>query len=158
MYEYTDPDSFIHDKRFYAVTYFDRVERNRRMGSVVQSDLSSPRDCRGIIGVVVSLLGVLGSLFLLIMYERQIWGFTLLVLFALVGWTSFLWCAVWTQSVPEERTGLAFIGVLVGVIGLGVGLLSVIVYGGPEWSHVLVLLSFVVAALSLLRWGRTGFR
>ena len=107
------------------------------------------------IGVVVSLLGAAGSVLVLLVYNRSIWGFTLLALFAVLGWTSFIWCGVWAQSAPEERTGAGFIGVVVGAIGLGVGLVFV-VFDGATWSYTIAVLSFLVFAGSLVQWGRTG--
>ena len=70
-----------------------------------------------------------GRFWVLVVYERVIWEFSLLALLAVLGWTAFIWCGIWAQSVPEERTGAGLIRVVVGAIGLGVGLISVIVYG-----------------------------
>lgn len=124
------------------------------MGLFKRVGLPSPRECPGMIGVIISLLGAAGSFWLLLVYDGAIWGFTLLTLFAVLGWISFIWCGVWAESTPEERTGAGFIGVVFGVIGIGVGLLSVIVYDAPTWSYVIVVLSFVVFAGSLVQWGR----
>lgn len=118
--------------------------------------LPSPRECPGMMGVLVSLLGAAGSFWLLLVYDGAIWGFTLLTLFAVLGWISFIWCGVWAESTPDERTGAGFIGVVFGVIGIGVGILAVIVYGAPTWSYAIVVVSFVVFAGSLVQWGRTG--
>lgn len=119
--------------------------------------LSDPRECVGVIGILVSLLGAAGSLWVLVVFEGPIWGFALLVLFAVLGWTSFLWCGAWAQSPPADRTGAAFIGVVVGAVGLGVGILSVILFEAPTWSYLVAILSFVVFAGSTLLWGRSGF-
>jgi len=121
-----------------------------------QAGLPSPRECPGMIGVLVSLLGAAGSAWLLVVYNGAVWGFTLLSLFAVLGWVSFIWCGVWAESAPEERTGAGFIGVVVGAIGLGVGLIFVIIYGAPAWSYTIAILSFVVFAGSLVQWGRSG--
>ena len=126
------------------------------MGLFERVGLPSPRECPGMIGVLVSLLGAAGSFWLLLVYDGAIWGFTLLTLFAVLGWISFIWCGVWAESTPDERTGFGFIGVVFGVIGIGVGLLTVIVYDAPTWSYAIVVLSFVVFAGSLVQWGRTG--
>lgn len=120
-------------------------------------NIPSPRECPGMIGLLISLLGAAGSILALSAYNRTVWGFTLLTLFAVLGWVSFVWCGVWVQSAPKERTGAGFIGVVAGAIGLGVGLVSVLVYGAPTWSYMLVILSFVVFAGSLVLWGRSGF-
>lgn len=126
------------------------------MGVFKRVGLPSPRECPGMIGVLVSLLGAAGSFWLLLVYDGAIWGFTLLTLFAVLGWISFIWCGVWAESTPDERTGAGFIGVVFGVIGIGVGILTVIVYGAPTWSYAIVVVSFVVFAGSLVQWGRTG--
>lgn len=123
------------------------------MGVFERIGLPSPRECPGMIGILVSFLGAAGSFWALVMYDRAIWGFTLLALFAALGWTSFIWCGIWAQSTPEERMGSAYIGVIAGGIGFGVGLIFVIVFGGPTWSYAIVILSFVVFAGSLALWG-----
>ena len=125
------------------------------MGLFARLGLPSPRDCPGIIGILVSVLGAAGSFWLLVMYDRAIWGFTLLAMFAVLGWISFIWCGFWLESPPEERTGVGFIGVIVGAIGLGVGIISVILYGAPTWSYIIVILSFIVFAVSMVHWSRT---
>lgn len=126
------------------------------MGLFDQVGLPGPRECPGMVGVLLSLLGAAGSFWLLLVYNGAVWGFTLLALFAVLGWTSFIWCVVWAESAPEERTGAGFIGVVVGAVGLGVGLLFVIVYGASTWSYTIVVLSFVVFAGSLVLWERSG--
>jgi hypothetical protein len=108
------------------------------------------------IGVLISLLGAAASFWTLLVYDGAVWSFTLLTLFGILGWTSFIWCGVWGSSLPEERTGVGFIGVVTGSIGLGVGLIAVILYGAPPWSYVIVGVSFVVFAGSLVQWERTG--
>lgn len=116
--------------------------------------LPTPRECPGMAGIVVSLLGAAGSIWVLWAYDQSVWGFTLLALFAALGWTSFVWCGVWAQSTPEERSGAGFIGVVVGAIGLGVGLVFVVVFDGAMWGYTIAVLSFLVFAGSLVQWGR----
>lgn len=106
------------------------------------------------IGLMVSLLGAAGSAWVLFAYGGAVWGFTLLALFGVLGWVSFIWCGVWAESPPEERTGAGFIGVVAGGVGLGVGLVAVVVYGAPTWSYAVVVLSLVVFGASLVQWGR----
>ena len=121
-----------------------------------RAGLPSPRECPGMIGILVSLLGAAGSFWAMVAYDGAIWGFTFLALFAMLGWVSFIWCGVWAQSTPDERTGAGFIGVVAGAVGFGVGLVGVIVYGAPAWSYVIVILSFIVFAGSMIQWGRSG--
>lgn len=128
------------------------------MGFFDRLGLPSPKDCPGLVGLLVSLLGAVGSIWALFIYEMAVWGFTLLTLFAVLGWTSFIWCGVWAQSTPGEQTGPGFIGVVFGAVGLGVGLLSVIGFGAPIWGYTIVVLSFIVFAGSLVYWGREGFQ
>jgi hypothetical protein len=116
--------------------------------------IPSPRECPGMIGVMLSLLGAAGSLGAMMVYDRAVWGFALLALFAVLGWVSFIWCGVWAESTPDERTGVGFLGVVVGAIGLGVGLISLIVFGAPTWSYAIVVVSFIMFAGSFVQWGR----
>ena len=125
------------------------------MGARRRSGIPGPSECPGMIGVLLSLVGAAGSLWILVVEDSAIWGVALLALFAVLGWTSFIWCAVWAESAPDERIGAGFIGVVVGGIGIGVGIASVVIYGAPSWSYILVGLAFAVFAGSLVQWGRT---
>lgn len=114
--------------------------------------IPSPRECQGIVGVVVSILGAGGSIATLVAYEGAIWAFVLLALFALLGWTSLLWCVAWAETTPDLREGVGLIGVVAGSVGIGVGLIAGVLYGSPVWSYLLVLASALVVAVSIVRF------
>lgn len=123
------------------------------MGVFERVGLPGPGECPGILGILVSVIGAAGSFGAIVVYDRAVWAFTLLALFALLGWVSFIWCSVWAESAPEDRIGAGVIGVVTGGIGLGVGIIAVILYSAPLWSYLIVGLSFIVAAGSLVyRW------
>ena len=121
------------------------------MGRIEAVGLPSPRDCPGMVGVGVSLLGVAVSFALLVIYGGPIWSFALLVLFAFLGWTSFVWCAVWDESAPTIWGCPGAVGIVVGVVAGVVGVVLGLVLGAPIWSYLLVAASAVVVAGSL-RW------
>lgn len=125
------------------------------MGIFERAGLPRPSECPGMLGVLVSLVGAAGSIWAFLSYGRPIWSFALLALFALLGWTSFIWCVVWEESTPEERISAGFIGLVAGSVGFGVGVIAGFVYGSPTWSYVLIALSALVVAGSLVEWGRS---
>lgn len=74
-------------------------------------------------------------------------------MFALLGWTSFLWRTVREETPPETREGPGIVGIVAGSVGLGVGPVSGPIYGSPLWGYVIVGLSVIVIGGSLLLGG-----
>lgn len=62
--------------------------------------IPSPDECLGILGLIVSFVGAAIGIVWLFFYDGQTWSFILVVLSALLGWVSFMYCEVWEQSLP----------------------------------------------------------
>lgn len=60
----------------------------------------SPDECWGMLGLMLSILGTIVGIVWLFWFEGQLWSFLLIVLSALLGWVSFMYCQVWEQSIP----------------------------------------------------------
>lgn len=62
--------------------------------------LPSPDECLGILGLLISVVGAALGVLWLFVYDGGIPSFVLIVLSALLGWISFMYCGVWEQSLP----------------------------------------------------------
>lgn len=62
--------------------------------------IASPDECLGVLGLIISILGAILGIVWLIWYTGGIPSFALIVLSALLGWVSFMYCEVWEQSLP----------------------------------------------------------
>jgi hypothetical protein len=65
--------------------------------------LPSPDECLGVLGLIVSIVGAIVGIVWLIRFDGQILSFVLIVLSAVLGWVSFMYCEVWEQSLPIPR-------------------------------------------------------
>lgn len=65
--------------------------------------LPSPDECLGALGLIISIVGAVVGIVWLIRYDGQILSFGLIVLSALLGWVSFMYCEVWEQSLPISK-------------------------------------------------------
>lgn len=59
--------------------------------------LPDPEECPGVVGLVVSLVGVTAGAALHTFTNADLAGFVVIVLALLVGWTSFLYTVVWGE-------------------------------------------------------------
>jgi len=62
--------------------------------------LPSPDECPGILGLLVSVVGAVLGIVWLFVYSGPVWSYVLIILSALLGWLSFMYCEGWEQSLP----------------------------------------------------------
>jgi len=58
-------------------------------------EIPSPRDCFGIVGVVIGFAGGLVGLFLVLFADVTPWGFVLLAISGWVSFSSVFYCILW---------------------------------------------------------------
>ncbi len=59
--------------------------------------LPSPDECIGVIGLTVSLALLTVGIVIHLFVAATVWSFAVIVAGLFVGWTSFIYCGLWSQ-------------------------------------------------------------